>query len=266
MPRSNEQDGQVMTVFSAAYAGQYDQLYASKDYDSECRLILEAVSRHKLNPTTVLDVGCGTGAHSLRLAEKGFRVAGVDMSSSMLEVAREKSKRLGASAPEWIAGDARTFDAKGKFDLAIMMFAVFSYLQTNEDQMAALKNIRRHLNPGSLFLCDFWFGPAVLTERPGDRIRDLHLANGQRVIRSAATTIDIFNHTADVTFKLMTLDGNKLLSETEETHRMRFVFPQEFRHLLSLNGFELLSLSAFPTLDEPATDHTWNVFAVARAL
>jgi SAM-dependent methyltransferase len=255
-----------MSVFNSVYAGQYDQLYAAKDYDQECRLALDAAARHKHKVESILDIGCGTGGHALRLAKQGFDVTGVDASASMLEEAKLKSASLkSGKAPNWLLGDARDFRADGAFDLAIMMFAVFSYMQSNDDQMAVLANIRKHLKPGGMFLCDFWYGPAVLTERPGERIRDIPIDDGKRVIRSAKTTIDTYTHTADVTFKLWTLEGQKILSETEETHRMRFVFPQEFIRLLSLNGFELLSLTSFPTLDEPATDHTWNVFAVARA-
>ncbi len=256
-----------MSVFNTVYAGHYDQLYAAKDYDLECRLINDAATRHGLKFKTMLDIGCGTGGHALRFAEQGVMVTGVDASQSMLNEARAKVEKIAVqNQPKFVLADARNFNLEKTFDLAVMMFAVFSYMEKNEDQLAVLKAIRKHLEPGALFMCDFWYGPAVLTDRPGERIREISLAAGKRVIRAAKTSIDTFNQTADVTFKLWNLEGQKLISETEETHRMRFVFPQEFIRLLTLTGFEFLTLSAFPTLDEPATDNTWNVFAVARAV
>ncbi len=256
-----------MSVFNTIYAGQYDQLYAVKDYDLECRLINEAAARHGLKFKTMLDVGCGTGGHALRFAEQGVTVTGIDASEGMLTEARAKAnKNIHKFEPSFELADARNFNLGKTFDLVVMMFAVFSYMEKNEDQLAALKSIRQHLRAGSLFMCDFWYGPAVLTERPSERIREIPLPGGNRLLRAAKTSIDTFGQTADVTFKLWNLQGQKVISETEETHRMRFVFPQEFIRLLTFTGFELLTLSAFPTLDEPATDHTWNVFAVARAV
>jgi ubiquinone/menaquinone biosynthesis C-methylase UbiE len=64
----------------------------------------------------VVDVGCGTGRHTLRLAGRGAHVVGVDFSDGMLDRAREKD---GAAHVEWVVHDvtelplplpARSFD------------------------------------------------------------------------------------------------------------------------------------------------------------
>jgi hypothetical protein len=47
---------------------------------------------------------------------------------------------------------------------------------------------------------------------------------------------------------------------------MRFFFPKEIELLLSLSGFQLLKISAFPSLDEPVMENTWNALAVAKAI
>jgi hypothetical protein len=132
--------------------------------------------------------------------------------------------------------------------------------------IAGLTNIRRQLQPGALLVCDFWYGPAVLSVRPNERIREINLGDGSTVIRHAKTSLNSFNHTGDVSFKLWTLKGKQLESVTEETHTMRYLFPQEFKLALQMTGFELASFSAFPSLDAPLTDDTWNAFAVARAI
>lgn len=255
-----------MSVFNSLYANQYDQMYSEKGYGSECDLIEAAVKRYaSSSPRTLLDVGCGTGGHALEMAKRGFGVTGVDLSSHMLDCAREKSAAVpGIQQPRWVCGDARTFEAGGDFDLGIMMFAVVGYLTTNEDVLAGLRNIRRHLKPGALFVCDFWYGPSVLTVRPGDRVRVLPTPDGQ-IIRAASTTLDTSKHTADVTFKLWTLSQERLVGETRETHRMRYFFPQEFELMLSVAGFKLMGMSAFPSLDQPLTDETWNALVVAVA-
>lgn len=255
-----------MSIFNSLYANQYDQLYAEKSYADECDLVEAAVKRYcPAAPRTLLDVGCGTGGHAIEMARRGYTVAGVDLSQPMLDRAAQKAVTLPeAQRPSWVCGDARSFDTHQQYDLAIMMFAVVGYLTTNDDVLAGLRNVRRHLRVGALFACDFWYGPSVLSVRPTDRVRVQSTPEG-KVIRAASTTLDIAQHTADVTFRLWDLANDKLTSETSETHRMRYFFPQEFALLLSITGFELKSLSAFPTLDLPLTDATWNALTIAQA-
>lgn len=255
-----------MSVFNSLYAEHYDHLYAEKNYAAECDLVEAAFARHLgSRPATLLDVGCGTGGHALELARRGFAVTGVDLSASMLEQARAKGGELpAAQRPAWLCGDARDFDAAATFDAAIMMFAVIGYLNLNDDVLKGLRNIRRHLKPGALFVCDFWYGPSVLSVRPSDRIRVLDLP-GRQFIRATHTGLDIAKHTADVSFRLWNIAGDRLVGQSSEMHRLRYFFPQEFALMLSNTGFEQLGISAFPSLDEPLSDNTWNALVVARA-
>jgi len=256
-----------MNVFNSSYAQQYDHFYEGKDYQGECDLVEEAFRRFGATPRTLLDVGCGTGKHLIELARRGYSTSGVDLSASMLDQAR-----LSAAAelpegrqPELLCGDARDFDYQRKFDVAIMMFAVIGYLTRNNDVLAGLRNIRRHLEQDALFICDFWYGPSVLSVQPSDRVRVLDRPEEQ-VIRATSTTLDSLNHTADVTFRLWTIRNQHVVSEATELHQLRYFFPQEFALLLAGAGFKLESLTAFPSIDEKPTTSTWNAFAVARAV
>lgn len=256
-----------MAVFDSLYADSYDQLYSAKDYIAECDMIEAAISRHAGSRVrSVLDVGCGTGNHSLELARRGYEATGVDLSQPMLVKAAAKAGQLPAERrPTWICGDVRAFDTGRKHDAAIMMFAVIGYLTTNEDVLQGLRNVRRHLVPGAPFVCDFWYGPAVLSQRPGDRVRVLDQGS-RRVLRAASTRLDTLTHTADVTFRLWSMEGNQVVAETTEVHRTRYFFPQEFALFVSQSGFALQSLSAFPSLDAKLGEDTWNAIAVARAV
>jgi SAM-dependent methyltransferase len=255
-----------VTVFNSLYAEHYDQFYSAKSYDEECDLIEAALARYgDGGGKALLDIGCGTGGHSLELARRGYAMTGVDLSPSMVAQARAKGEALPESErPAWLVGDARTFEAGGPFDAAIMMFAVVGYLTANDDVMAGLRNIRRHLRPGAAFVCDFWYGPSVLVDRPTDRIRVLE-AGSRQIIRATNTTLDVTRHTADVSFRLWSLDEGRLVSESSEMHQMRYFFPQEYAFMLSQAGFDMVGISAFPSLDQPLTDETWNAVVVAIA-
>ncbi len=255
-----------MSVFNALYADQYDALYTDKNYVAECDLVEAACRRNGVHPKSILDIGCGTGTHVIEFARRGYDCTGVDLSPAMLTIANTKAAELNVQhSPQWLNADAREFEAGRTFDVAVMMFAVISYLTRNEDVIQALRNIRRHLSVGGLFICDFWYGPAVLSVKPNERVRVLDTQNG-KTIRAASTTLDTYRHTADVTFKLWSTQGDTYLGETSETHTMRYFFPQEFALLLQQAGFELISLSQFPELDVELSNEAWNAFAVARCV
>jgi hypothetical protein len=62
------------------------------------------------------------------------------------------------------------------------------------------------------------------------------------------------------------MDQDRVTWETTETHVVRYFFPQELESFLAAAGFRQERLSAFPDIDRPATDDTWNTFVAARAL
>jgi len=151
-----------------------------------------------------------------------------------------------------------------KFDAVIMMFAVLGYQLTNEDVLAALNTVRKHLNPGGLFVFDVWYGPAVLTVGPSERIKVIPTSDG-KVIRAASGSLDTARHLAEIKYHLWRISGDKVVSETEEAHQMRYFFPQELVLFLTQYGLELKNLTAFPSLETAADESTWNVLGVAKA-
>ena len=75
---------------------------------------------------SVLDIGCGTGRLSLRLARCGKKVTGIDFSSSMIEKARIFSKAEGQSSVEFLCADFLKYDFKKTFG-ACIAFGFFDY-------------------------------------------------------------------------------------------------------------------------------------------
>jgi SAM-dependent methyltransferase len=255
-------------TFGAAYAEQYDLLYQDKNYDAEVALLERLFRSHGLQGTAVLDLGCGTGQHAIRLAQHGYDVTGVDRSPEMLRIARVKAEQSLdelSPQPSFVEGDVTSVRLGGTpFDAALMMFAVLGYQVTNEAVRAALHTVRAHLRPGALFVCDVWYGPAVLSLRPSERTKVVDAPGGQ-VIRSVRTRLDSFAHRADVDYRVWRLKDKQVVAESHETHAMRFFFPQELALLFEAAGLSLLELRAFDS-DAPPTESTWNVLAVGRAV
>ncbi len=254
------------SVFSQQYANQFDQLYADKDYEAECDLLERAFRRYRKEPVrSILDLGCGTGNHSIPLALRGYQVHGVDLSEHMLAHAVEKVQAAAPNRPPIFSrGDIRDFDLGEQFSATLMMFAVLGYQLTNNDVLAAFHNVRRHLEPGGLFIFDVWYGPAVLAIRPSDRVKEIPTEDG-KLIRSASAALDVNRHLVEVCYQTRRLSGDHLVEEARECHVMRFFFAEELAAFLSQCGLKQESLSAFPSLDRSADETTWNVMVVSRA-
>ena len=257
-------------AFGKSYAAAYDALYASKDYDAECRFIREAFARHGDGRIArVLDLGCGTGGHALRLAAAGLEVTGIDRSDAMIALARTK---LAAHADtetrarvRFEVGDVVEARGTGEFDAAVMMFAVLGYITDTARVAALLKNVRSQLRRGGLFIADFWYGPAVLTDRPGDRVRVIE-QDDKVTVRATRTTLDTYTQVAKVQFELFNWTSGAQLERTVELHEMRYFFAQELALLATGAGFEILGFCPFLALDGQVDEDTWNAAIVARAV
>jgi SAM-dependent methyltransferase len=101
----------------------------------------------------VLDLGCGVGRHMVYLGERGFRVAGVDISPSGVRLTHQ------ACAARQIAFEAYVCDmntlpwADETFDAALSISAI--HHSSREGIIKTLREVRRVLKPGGLFLADF---------------------------------------------------------------------------------------------------------------
>jgi SAM-dependent methyltransferase len=250
----------VSEVFGPPYAGAYDEIYRDKDYARECEIIESIFAGYARSPVkSILDLGCGTGSHALPLARGGYDVLGVDRSPAMVERAREKAA---GSRVEFQVGELATLRLGRTFDAALMLFAVLGYQQRNADVRRALETARRHVAPGGLFVCDVWYGPAVLRQRPSERIKVIQTEQGE-IHRATSGELDVRRHLCHVHYRLWRPGVG---SETAERHTMRYFFPLELELHLELAGFSLERLGAFPDFEKEADESTWNVFAIARAV
>ena len=214
----------------------------------------------------LLDVGCGTGGHSIEFANRGYNVTGVDMAPAMIALADAKLKQLPCNIahPQFVVGDAGHFSLTNKsHDIAIMMFAVLGYLNSNDEILRALRNIHSHLKVGAAFVCDFWWGPAVLTQKPGERVRFVSKSD-EKIIRATRTTLDSVNCVAAVHFDIFNIHPQNGLSETSETHLMRYFFKPELDLMFETAGFAIENICQFPAIANAPNEDSWNAIAIAR--
>lgn len=255
--------------FGTAYASAYDVIYAEKDYQAECDMLQALFERYSASPVrSVLDLGCGTGNHAFPLAQRGYQVTGVDRSEQMLARARAKlagpsaadSERGDSTAPEFIQGTIQQLSLERQFDAVLMMFAVIGYLASEAELLAGLEAVRRHLSPNGIFVADFWYGPAVLAIGPTERRLLVDTPDGP-LLRRATPSLDREHNRCTVRYRLDG-PGGKLLAQ--ESHNMRYFFPDELSERLEAAGMELLTLLPFPEIEGTPDESGWNATLCAR--
>ena len=125
------------------YAKKYDKECFVQGTVGECDFIEQELNRDK--SLKIIDVGCGTGRHSIELTKRGYNVTGLDLSDSQLTRAREKAKDAGVEI-DFQRHDARNLPFEGEFDLAIMLCeGGFSLMETDEMNFEILKNVTKVL-------------------------------------------------------------------------------------------------------------------------
>ncbi len=127
------------------YGMKYDNESFTQGTGGECDFIEKEIGYNK--KTKILDIGCGTGRHSIELARRGYTVVGIDLSESLLQRAREKAS--GQNLPiVFQKQDARNLPFFHEFDLAIMLCeGAFPLMETDEMNFQILQNAAKSLKP-----------------------------------------------------------------------------------------------------------------------
>lgn len=250
-----------MTVFGSNYSSAYDTLYQEKNYEMECDFLEAMFRKYNKNVKTILDLGCGTGGHAIILAKRGYKVTGIDRSSAMLASAEKKTQDEGVKI-KYHESSIQDLFLNKRFDAVISMFAVMSYQTRNADLASACSIAHNHLKKNGIFIFDAWHGLGVMTDPPTERIKEAK-GQGGRILRITKPHINALNHTVDTHFKVLTFKRDTLILETDETHTMRFFFPQEIRYFLETAGFSDVQFCPFLKPDSQLSVTDWNMTAVA---
>ncbi len=249
------------------YSRYYDLLYQDKDYEGETEYVRELLRRFQPGAKSILELGSGTGRHAELLVTGGLQVTGVELSSQMLEIARQRARQdEGNGSPSKFSvhqGDARSFRIDQQFDAVISLFHVASYQVTNADVFKMFQTASHHLVPGGSFVFDVWYGPAVLTQRPTMRTKRLE-DEFFRVLRIAEPTMDTHANRVDVQYTMIVSDkASGVVEQFTECHPMRYYFALELDLIAQQAGLEIVHSEEWMS-GNPPTGQTWSVAFVAR--
>ena len=183
----------------------------------------------------ILDVGCGTGRHSIEMTKRGYDITGIDLSESQLSFARKKADEANLKI-EFLHADARSLPYESEFDVAIMLCeGGFPLMETDEMNYEILRNVAKSLKLKSKFIFTTLNGLFPLYHSVEEFCADAS-EEGNATYRSNSFDLMTFRdhniaEVEDDSGNLMTLDCNE-----------RYYVPSEITWLLKSLGFTTIDI------------------------
>ncbi|MGH2785019.1 MAG: class I SAM-dependent methyltransferase [Actinomycetota bacterium] len=246
-----------------AFVGFYDEWV--KDVTGDVDFY---VRRAKETGGPMVELGVGTGRIAIPTAQKGKRVIGVDVWTSMMAEGRKRAVDAGVGELiEWREADMRTHVADPPVTLVTIPYRAFLHLMTTEDQLACLDAVRRSLVPGGrLILNTFVPDPHIAAGQDGRR--SLHSEytdeRGRRCELWVTPVHEVTTQRITINAVVEAYEGDRPVETTATALPIRMVYRYEMEHMLARAGFEVEALHG--DFDErPLTDDSREMIWVARS-
>jgi SAM-dependent methyltransferase len=216
------------------FARFYDVIYYHQRDGVDHEFFLNAISQTR---GKMLEVGVGTGRFFTDALNRGADVYGIDVSKSMIEVL--KSKLDAAQHHRVSLQNIVDFRFDFRFDLIIAPFRVIMHVLEKDEQLKALNNVYRHLNPGGKFIFDTFVPDLKQLNKGFDNFKDFEgeYEPGKQLKRFVSTKPDLINQLINIHFHLE-WDENNTVRHDDWRVPLRFFFRYELEHLIERSDFE----------------------------
>jgi len=216
----------------------------------------------------ILEIGCGTGRVALPLAKVGFSVVGVDVSPSMLAVAREKVDAAGvARKVTLVRADALDLKLSRRFPLAFVALNSFGHFSEPGEPERALARIREHLEPGGLLALDLTNPtPGAFGEGNGLVIHEYTRAGPTPDWQTVKLRSQWQDHVAqriDVSCMYDEVGPGGEVRRTLASFVLRYFYPNELRLLFEQAGLAIEAIYGSYDLD-PLSDDSERLIVIGR--
>lgn len=131
----------------------YDRLTDNVEYEKRADYFCRLLSLCGVNSGILLDLGCGTGSMSVKMAERGFDVIGIDSSIGMLNAAQQKMFESGKNLL-LLNQSMQDIDLYGTVDCAICVLDGINHLNSADEVRQTFKKVSLFMNKGGAFAFD----------------------------------------------------------------------------------------------------------------
>ena len=232
------------------FASVYDTLMDDFDYDAWSRYYLDLIrSVTGELPRRAAECACGTGSLTVRLAQSGMAMTGVDLSAAMLRQAESKAREWGVE-PAFVRQDMRRLTLPRRVGAVLATCDGVNYLTAQEDVKAFFAAAYQNLLPGGA-LCFDCSTRHKLEETMGDSFFGEE-RDGAAVLWQNRLNRETHVLSMDVTFFVREEDGR--YRRFREQHRQRAHSQQELTLWLTDAGFEDIHAYGEMRMDAPKED------------
>ena len=246
------------------YAEIYDALYDDRYYTQEADLIDNISKTHFSSKVNILDLGCGTGKHSIELSKRGHSVTGVDISPDMLAIAQLNLEKESKVKCNFLLGDIRLIKIGKKFDIVILMFHVINLLLKTQEVESLINEVYSSLNKDGILIFDCWNGDLIDDKSFSRRMKKFE-HKGQEYSRITNYTHLSLDRKVKVEFQFIN-DSNPVddLSRYNENHEVRYFLRSEIAIFME-SKFEIVTNISSSTF-ESSTEADQSVIYICKKL
>jgi len=223
----------------SAFAKIYDRVMRDVDYTGWALHIRKLCNRFNLPHQRVLELACGSGSIALKLAPKGISMVGVDISQTMLDLAKEKlnGKKIDIPLHRASMADFASLGLRRDFDMVICLYDSLNYLLLEEEVRRCFAQTYDHIRPGGGFIFD------ITTE-----YNLMHNFAGYTYAENFSDASYIWDNEYDIVHKLCRSKVTVFLYEDGPYHKhieehVQRVYPTDtLMQWVTETGFEILGL------------------------
>lgn len=252
------------------FASVYDVFMDNVPYDEWTDYVVHLLNKYGVANGLVLELGCGTGSMTERLATKGYDMIGIDNSEDMLAIAREKSIENGNNIL-YLCQDMREFELYGTVAAVVSVCDSMNYILNEEDLLKVFRLVNNYLDPKGVFIFDLDTQYAY-EEVIGDSTIAENRDEGSFIWENTYYEEEMINE-INLTLFLPAEDEedteNRDLQEPkyfikhEETHYRRAYSIDTIRRLIEEAGMEWVAVYDALTEKEP-NPYSERVYIIAR--
>jgi 2-polyprenyl-3-methyl-5-hydroxy-6-metoxy-1,4-benzoquinol methylase len=245
------------------YSEVYDAVYFEKDYALEFANIIKIIGTTSASNMSILDLGCGTGKHSVKFAEDGFQVHGIDLSQDMIDIANTRRSLLSPEIQQRLTfskGDIRNFTLNKKFDVVISLFHVINYLTSDNELSHFFQNASLHCKSEGKLIHDTWNAHAISDESFLPKQKRFTF-NDEEIVRYSTYEHDSTRNIVRIFFDFASEKLSPLTTNSwGEEHLVRYFFREDLERL-SNGFFHLVDIVDEYTL-EPISKVNWSALYI----
>lgn len=237
------------------FARHYDSIYSDKDYQSDIA-VLTALCGEDLAARQVVEIGAGTGNHTVRLAPLVRKLVSIEIDLDFAAMAQLKVRDAACANVDIQTVPLETL-ATCDFDGAAAFFNVLNYV-TPEARQSFLKALAGRLKPGAWFVTDLWNGELVLRDPPRPETREKK--HGTTHVRQEITPVlDTEAGTVRLSYNIEVAQKGSIERFADELtmHVWRL---SELEHMLKEADFTNIEFRDRRRFPAAANDGSWHVW------